>query len=98
MSMFELFKAVFALLFVLGLIAGMAWAIRCFGPWRLAGPGRGRERRLAVVEAMALDSRYRLVLVRRDGSGHLLLLGPQGATLVERGVELSDEDIPENAV
>lgn len=97
MSMLELFNALFALLFVLGLIAGLAWAMRRFGPWRLAGAGRGRKKRLAVVEAMALDSRYRLVLLRRDGTGHLLLLGPQGATLVEQGVELPDEDMPENA-
>lgn len=94
MTMIDFAKAVLALLFVLGLIGGLAWLMRRFGPWSLAGPGRGRKRRLAMVETLALDSRYRLVLLRRDGVGHLLVLGPQGATLVEQGIGLPEDEEP----
>jgi flagellar protein FliO/FliZ len=39
--------------------------------------------RLKVVEVTAIDTRRRLVLVRRDGVEHLLLLGANGETVVE---------------
>jgi flagellar protein FliO/FliZ len=74
-----------ALLLVLGLIAILAWLLRRFGMGgvlRTAG-----QRRLQVVETTALGPRHRLVLVRRDRVEHLLLLGPQGDVVVERGIE-----------
>ena len=43
-------------------------------------------RRLDVIEARAIDARRRLVLVRRDGVEHLLLLTPSGDTVVETGI------------
>jgi flagellar protein FliO/FliZ len=42
---------------------------------RAAGVARGAGRRLAVEEAVALDGRRRLILVRCDGRGLLLLTG-----------------------
>ena len=72
-----------ALLFVLGLIALTAWLARRFrlGPGAPAGAGR----RLALVEAMPLDARRKLVLIRRDATEHLLLLSPEGTRLIEGG-------------
>jgi len=47
-----------------------------------AGLGRGARRRLLVTEAVALDSRRRVVLLRCDGRGLLLLTGgPQDLVL-----------------
>lgn len=37
--------------------------------------GRGRHLRLAVIDATPVDSRRRLVLVRRDDVEHLILIG-----------------------
>ena len=37
--------------------------------------GRARKTRLAVMDATAIDSQRRLVLVRRDDVEHLLLIG-----------------------
>jgi flagellar protein FliO/FliZ len=73
-----------ALLFVLGLIALVAWLARRF---RL-GPGGapGAARRLTVLETLPLDARRKLVLVRRDDTEHLLLLGTEGSRLVEGGI------------
>ena len=46
-------------------------------------PIRPEKRRLKIVEFLPLDHRRRLVLVRRDDCEHLLVLGPQGETVVE---------------
>jgi flagellar protein FliO/FliZ len=74
-----------ALVFVVALIAVLAWLARRFG---LAGRGSaGRAgRRLAIVESMALDGKRRLVLVRRDDTEHLVLVGGETALVVESGI------------
>lgn len=46
-------------------------------------------RRLAVVEVLPVDDRRRLVLVRRDGAEHLLLVGGPGGDLVVENVATS---------
>lgn len=79
-------RFVFALLFVLALIALAAWAARRFGLGGAVPVVRGRQKRLAVVESLALDAKRRLILVRRDGVEHLLLLGAQSDVVVERRV------------
>ena len=74
----------FALIFVIGLIALMAVVLRKFSPSaRLAARVKGNRRRLAVVEAASIDSRRTLVLVRRDETEHLLLLGHTQDVVVE---------------
>jgi hypothetical protein len=53
------------------------------------------KRRLKIVEFMPIDHRRRLVLVRRDDREHLLLLGPQGETVVETNIPVSADNIVE---
>lgn len=78
-----------ALLAVIVLLLGFAWVSRRFG---LAGRIMpGTRRRLAVVEALALDNRRKLLLLRRDRVEHLVLLGPDNAIVVERGIPASTE-------
>ena len=79
-------RFVVALVLVLGLIAAVAWGGRRLGLAGRLPMVSGRARRLGVVEAAPLDPKHRLVLVRRDEAEHLLLLGPAGATVVERGI------------
>lgn len=76
---------VLALVFVLGLIGLAARAARRFG---LAPAVRGDRspRRLAVLESIALDAKRRLVLLRRDGVEHLVILGPSSDVVVERAI------------
>ncbi len=83
-------RFVLALVFVLALIGLLTWLVRRFG---LAGrmPTAAKQgRRLDVVEVAALDSRRRLVLVRRDRSEHLVLLGANADIVVERGIAVPD--------
>lgn len=74
-----------SLVLVLGLMMALLWALRRFGlGGMVARPGS--RRRLAVVETMVVDSRRRLVLVRRDETEHLLLVGGTHDLVVEAGI------------
>jgi flagellar protein FliO/FliZ len=79
-----------ALVLVIGLIALVAWLVRRFGLAQRLAPGTStprRYRRLAVVEVCPVDGRRRLVLLRRDGVEHLVMLsGTGGGFVVERGI------------
>jgi hypothetical protein len=87
-----LVQFVVTLIAVLALIAVAAWAIRMFMGGRLRIPG-GRTARLGVIEAVQVDARRKLVLVRRDQFEHLLLIGGPTDVVVEptifRGVPLT---------
>src|SRR6266702_4068350 len=63
------------------------WAIRRFGGIGLgAGAARGRQPRLAVIDAAAVDGRRRLVLIRRDNVEHLLMIGGPSDIVVEQNI------------
>jgi flagellar protein FliO/FliZ len=77
-----------ALAIVLALIAAATWVARRYlaiGVGHLVG-----KRRLAVLETAMLDGKSRLVLVRRDNTEHLLVLGPAGAAVVESAIPAAD--------
>src|SRR5260370_16994674 len=62
---------------VLALLALAFWLVRRFGGGRLGGGAtRGRQPRLAVIDQATVDSRPRLVLIRRDNVEHLLIIPP----------------------
>lgn len=50
--------------------------------------GRNRKTRLAVMDATAVDSHRRLVLIRRDDIEHLILIGGPTDVVVERDIRL----------
>jgi flagellar protein FliO/FliZ len=84
----DLVRAVFALVFTLGLVGLAAVGLRKFGPDALARftGGPKSERRLAVVETLVLDPSRRLILVSLDGDERLLLLG-EGQVLPSTGAK-----------
>ena len=64
-----------------------AWLVRRFGANRLGGGGaRGRQPRLAVIDAATVDGRRRLVLIRRDNIEHLLMIGGPTDLVVEPNI------------
>lgn len=93
MDMASYLRFLLALVFVLGLIALLVWAVRRFGPAGIALKASGRNRRLAIVEVTPIDARRRLVLVRRDGVEHLLLLGAGNDLLIESGLSAPDKPV-----
>jgi len=80
-------KFVIAFVAVIGLIALTAWLVRRFGASRLGGnAARGRQPRLAVIDAAPVDGRRRLVLIRRDNIEHLLMIGGPSDVVVEANI------------
>jgi flagellar protein FliO/FliZ len=80
-------RFVVAFLVVLGLIGAGAFLWRRFGggPLTTTGP-RGRQPRLAVIDHAPIDGRRRLVLVRRDNTEHLLMIGGPSDIVIESNI------------
>jgi flagellar protein FliO/FliZ len=87
-------RFVVALVFVLALIGVVAWVGRRMGFLGRVTMGRGNGGRIGVVEAVAIDAKRRLVLVRRDRVEHLVLVGPTTELLVETGIKAEDATKP----
>ena len=76
---------IIAFVIVLALIGAAAWLVRRFGAARLAA-GRGRQPRLAVIDAAAIDGRRKLIIIRRDNVEHLLMIGGPSDVVVETNI------------
>lgn len=67
----------------------------CLWLWRKLSGGsfsvgaRARRARLGVLESAQVDSRRRLLLVRRDNVGHLVMTGGPSDVVVENNIDLS---------
>lgn len=90
-------------LLVMWIVAGLVVLILLFALVRLlrgvnggtfVAGGRNRRARLAVMDAAAVDSRRRLVLIRRDDVEHLLLIGGPTDVVVEQDIRLSRPQKP----
>jgi flagellar protein FliO/FliZ len=81
-------KFVIAFVLVLGLIGVTALILRSFGGGRMpsSGGGRNRQPRLSVLDSAVVDAKRRLVLIRRDNSEHLLLIGGPTDVVVETNI------------
>lgn len=78
-----------AMVFVLALMGGLAFALRRFGQGRaLTAAGK---RRLKVIEILPLDARRRAVILKRDDREHLIILGATGETVVETNIEAAQD-------
>jgi flagellar protein FliO/FliZ len=77
MDLFDGLRAFAALLVTIGIMLGVAWAVRRHGGVLGLKPA-GATDDLAVVSWKTLDVRRKLAVVRWDGREHLLCLGPTG--------------------
>jgi len=86
-------RFVLALMFVVGLIGLFAFVLRRigFGGIRTSSSS-GQQQRLKIQEVASIDARRKLVLVRRDDTEHLVLLGLSQDLLIESGIPVSDSD------
>src|ERR1700721_256638 len=71
---------------VLAVIGVAAWVVRRLGSARTGHSVRGRLPRLGVIDYAAVDSRRRLVLVRRDNVEHLVMIGGPTDIVVEPNI------------
>lgn len=89
MTIEDYLKFLFALIFVLCLMGGLAYVLKRFGygGQKLVPADK---RRLKVVEMLPLDARHRAILLRRDDTEHLVILGATGETVVETNIAPKD--------
>lgn len=78
-------RFVFAFLFVVGLIWAVAAVIKRLGlDQKMRGLAGNRQGRLQLVDVLYLDPRRKLMLVRADTQEYVLLLTPEGTTVVDK--------------
>lgn len=85
-------RMLMALAMVVGGPVAALWIVRRL-PWQLPGASGSSTSRIAVVERAVIDPRNSLVLVRRDGREHLLLLGQGTSVVLEQGIIQDDLDL-----
>src|SRR5262245_36458959 len=86
----QIIRLVLALAFVLALMGGFALLVKKLGLTNNAIPRPGK--RLKFVESLPLGPRHRAVLIQRDDKQHLVILGPNGETVVETDIAPKDEN------
>ncbi len=80
-----------AFVFVIALIVLGAWLWRSMLENGMSLPGNSlfkgaKERRIGAVETASIDSRRKLVLVRRDNVEHLIMTGGPVDVVIETGI------------
>jgi hypothetical protein len=77
--------AILALGIVLVLIVLGVWTLKIF--FKASNNiGRGRNRRLSVIDSVAIDPKRQLLIIRRDNVEHLILTGGPQDVVVETGI------------
>ena len=79
-------RFIVALAFVLSLIGLIYWCLRRFGLKRLMGDN-SNSIRLKIIETKRINTKFQLVLVKRDATAHLILLGQDNGVLIETLLE-----------
>jgi hypothetical protein len=81
-------KFLIAFVVALAVLGVGGYLMRRFSGGNLAALGlRGRQPRLAVIDAASVDGSRRLVLVRRDNVEHLLLIGGPTDVVIEPNID-----------
>ena len=88
MEFLSFLRMIGSLALVLGLLVGALYLVRRYElrlpqAWLGRIGGGGAQRRLQLVERLALDPRRSLVLVRRDEREFTLVIAPEGLLLLE---------------
>ena len=71
-------------------LVGVFWLIRNRAASTFIRGGKNRLPRLAVLDATAVDTRRRLVLIRRDDVEHLVMIGGPTDIVIESRIVHSD--------
>ncbi|WP_454849635.1 flagellar biosynthetic protein FliO [Rhizobium binxianense] len=76
------------------LLIAFLWLMRNRAPSPFVRGGRNRQPRLQVLDAAAVDTRRRLVLVRRDDVEHLIMIGGPTDIVIESRILPEAEEAP----
>lgn len=75
-----------ALAIVVILIVLSVWLIKVVGQMSQT-VGRGRQKRLSIIDSIAIDQKRQAVIIRRDEVEHLIVIGGPNDLIVETGFE-----------
>ena len=78
-------------------LVGVLWFIRNRPSSPFIRGGKNRQPRLAVLDAAAIDTRRRLVLVRRDDVEHLIMIGGPTDVVIESRIATPSRPMPQAA-
>lgn len=86
MEMHDYLKFAAAFVFVLSLMGGLSYILKRFniGHGSLISPSK---KRMKIVEVLPLDGRRKALLIQRDDTQHLVILGASGETVVETNIQ-----------
>lgn len=85
----SILTVVFALGIVLVLIVLAVWLLKLlYGA--TGNVARGRNRRLSVIDSLAIDQKRQLLIVRRDNVEHLVLIGGPQDVVIETGIAVDE--------
>jgi flagellar protein FliO/FliZ len=79
-------RTVAALGTVLGLLVGALCAVKRYNIALPGQTGARTSRRLALVERVGIDAKRSIILVRRDDREHLIMVAPDGQTVIETDI------------
>ncbi len=86
----QLIRFFAALIFVLSLMGGLAIAVKFFNKNHPIVPGH--KKRLRIIEILALDPKRKIMIIERDTTQHLIILGPTGETVIESNIESQQDE------
>jgi hypothetical protein len=86
MDLLYFLRTIAALATVLGLLVGALWAVRRYNIALPGQTGARSARRLALVERVGIDAKRAVVLIRRDDREHLVMIAPEGQTVIETNI------------
>ncbi len=92
MDMIEITRFFVAFLFVMALMGGLWLVLRKLGLNGHIPATPLAKRRLKVVEVLMLDPRRKAIILQRDDTEHLVILGASGETVVETQIPVKAND------
>ncbi|MBL1431471.1 MAG: flagellar biosynthetic protein FliO [Robiginitomaculum sp.] len=82
MELIDPVRMILGLLFTIGMLLVLWAGIRKFAPGMVQAMPKG-QRRLKIIEALQLDTKRRLIVVKDGQKEHLILLGGATETVLE---------------
>lgn len=87
----EYIKAILALLFVIGLIGLISYLLKRFSFDKAFSGGSNKVKRISIEEVRPLDTKRRLIIVKKDNKEHLILMGANSDLLIETSDAITRE-------
>ncbi len=87
----EILRFLMALVFVISLMGALWVILKKLGMNGGFTLQQGKKRRLQIVEILPIDVKHKAVLLRRDDKDHLVILGPNGETVIEQSIHVQEE-------